>query len=156
VELLAEGCLQFGDINLKSSMKNEYRQTGKPANGYNPNETTSRKAEKWLKFLAESEGLHIQHAKNGGEKRIGKYKVDGYCGSKKRIYEFQGVFQWEVGAMRSDSVMRGITRYEVKWVGYEATTFEQIKYLYNCHNTVQAYLREKSLLKPLTQDNLST
>jgi hypothetical protein len=121
VELLAEGCLQFGDINLKSSMKNPldsgiqpfmtnltissycntlYRRNFMPkdsipwipANGYNPNEKTSRKAEKWLKFLAESEGLHIQHAKNGGEKKIGKYKVDGYCVAKKRIYEFQGMF----------------------------------------------------------------
>jgi hypothetical protein len=44
--------------------------------------------------------------------------------------------------MLSDNVMRGITRYEVKWVGYEATTFEQIKNLNNCHDTVQAYLRE--------------
>jgi hypothetical protein len=64
------------------------------------------------------------------------------------------LIQWEVEAILSDSVMRGVTRYEVKWVGYEATTFEQINNLNNCHDTVQAYLREKSLLKPLTQDNL--
>jgi len=64
------------------------------------------------------------------------------------------LIQWEVEALLSDSVIRGMTRYEVKWVGYEATTFEQIKNLNNCSDTVQAYLRKKSLLMPLTQDNL--
>ena len=119
VELLAEGCLRFGDINLKSSKKSLadpgiqpfmtnltissycntlYRRNFMPkdsipwipANGYNPNEKTSRKAEQWLRYLAECEGINIQHSKNGGEKKIGKYKVDGYCESEKRIYEFQG------------------------------------------------------------------
>ena len=64
------------------------------------------------------------------------------------------LIQWEVEAILSDSVIRGMTRYEVKWVGYEATTFEQIKNLNNCHDTVQSYLRKKTILMPLTQDNL--
>ena len=119
VELLAEGCLRFGDINLESSKKDPldpgihpfktnltissycntlFRRNFMPkdsipwipANGYNPNEKTSKKAEQWLKFLAVTEEIYIQHSKNGGEKKIGKYKVDGYCEAKKRIYEFQG------------------------------------------------------------------
>jgi hypothetical protein len=61
-----------------------------PANGYNPNEKTSIKADKWLKFISESEGVYIQHLKNGGEKKIENYKVDCFCEEKKKIYEFQG------------------------------------------------------------------
>ena len=34
---------------------------------------------KWMKFLSEKEfGIHIQHARNDGEKRIGNYKLDGF------------------------------------------------------------------------------
>ena len=63
-----------------------------PANGYNPQEKTSKKADQWLKYLAEKNNIIIQHAKNGGEKKIGKYKVDGFCESTKQIFEFQGNF----------------------------------------------------------------
>jgi hypothetical protein len=30
----------------------------------------------WIKFLSTTEGVCIQHARNGGEKEIGPYKVD--------------------------------------------------------------------------------
>jgi hypothetical protein len=48
------------------------------------------------------------------------------------------LIQWEVEVILSDSVIRGMTRYEVKWVDFVATKFEQIKNLNNCHDTVQA------------------
>jgi hypothetical protein len=32
----------------------------------------------WIKYLSTTEGVCIQHARNGGEKEIGPYKVDGY------------------------------------------------------------------------------
>ena len=32
----------------------------------------------WIKYLSTTKGVHIQHARNGGEKEIGHYKVDGY------------------------------------------------------------------------------
>ena len=41
-----------------------------PANGYNINEKTSKKADQWLKYISEKEGTYIQHAKNGGEKKL--------------------------------------------------------------------------------------
>lgn len=46
--------------------------------GYNPEQNQSIKAIKWLKYLAYTEDIHIQHAMNGGEKQIGPYPVDGY------------------------------------------------------------------------------
>ena len=62
--------------------------------------------------------------------------------------------QWEVEAILSDRKTRGKTFYEIKWVGYEQTTFEQLHNLNKCHDTLQEYLREKSLTKTLTHDNL--
>jgi len=119
VELLAAGCLLFGDSNKNASKMNSsdigidpflsnltissfcntlYRRNFMPedsipwipANGYNLNEKTSKKADQWLKYISEREGTFIQHSKNGGEKKIEKYKVDGFCESSKKIYEFQG------------------------------------------------------------------
>ena len=50
--------------------------------GYRHNEMQSIIALKWLKWVAEKEDLQIQHAGNGVEKQIGKYKVDGFYDNK--------------------------------------------------------------------------
>ena len=52
----------------------------------------SNMAIKWLSYEMESEDIHIQHVRNGGEKRIGKYSLDGYCEEYHTAYEFQGCF----------------------------------------------------------------
>ena len=39
----------------------------------------SHEALQWLSYTAEKEGIRIQHARNGGEKRVGNYYLDGYC-----------------------------------------------------------------------------
>ena len=36
--------------------------------------------------------IHIEHVRNGGEKRVGKYSLDGYCEEYHTAYEFQGCF----------------------------------------------------------------
>ena len=53
---------------------------------------TSNKAVKWLSWLAETEEIDIQHARNGGEKRVGNYSLDGYCQERNTAYEFHGCF----------------------------------------------------------------
>ena len=53
---------------------------------------TSNKAVKWLSWLAETEEIDIEHARNGGEKRIGGYSVDGFCQERNTVYEFHGCF----------------------------------------------------------------
>jgi hypothetical protein len=46
---------------------------------------------KWLKQISSERGLDIQHALNGGEVRIGQYKVDGQLRSDTRqLFEFYG------------------------------------------------------------------
>ena len=53
---------------------------------------TSNKAVKWLSWLAETEEIDIEHVRNGGEKRVGRYSLDGFCEERNTAYEFQGCF----------------------------------------------------------------
>lgn len=50
----------------------------------------SKKAIRWLNYIALKNNLYIQHAENEGEYKIGRYKVDGYCKENNTCYEFQG------------------------------------------------------------------
>ena len=52
----------------------------------------SNVAVKWLSYIKEKEDIHIQHVRNGGEKRVGRYSLDGYCEETHTAYEFQGCF----------------------------------------------------------------
>ena len=52
----------------------------------------SNMAVKWLSYEMERNDIHIQHVRNGGEKRVGKYSLDGYCEEYHTVYEFQGCF----------------------------------------------------------------
>ena len=52
----------------------------------------------WLKFISWKNNIFIQHAKNGGEKKLGNYRLDGYSEVNfngrliKTGYEFNGCF----------------------------------------------------------------
>ena len=46
----------------------------------------------WLSYISEKEDLYIQHVRNGGEKRVERYSLDGYCEETNTVYEFQGCF----------------------------------------------------------------
>ena len=52
----------------------------------------SNLAVKWLSYTMEENNIHIDHVRNGGEKRVGKYSLDGYCEEWHTAYEFQGCF----------------------------------------------------------------
>ena len=53
----------------------------------------SNMAVKWLSYVMEKEDIHIQHVRNGGEKRVnGRYSLDSYCKGTHTAYEFQGCF----------------------------------------------------------------
>ena len=52
----------------------------------------SNMAVKWLSYEMEKNDIHIHHVRNGGEKRVGKYSLDGYCEEYHTVYEFQGCF----------------------------------------------------------------
>ena len=46
----------------------------------------------WLSYISEKEDLYIEHVRNGGEKRVEPYSLDGYCEETNTAYEFQGCF----------------------------------------------------------------
>ena len=52
----------------------------------------SVEAIKWLSYTSEKEDIHIQHVRNGGEKRVGNYSLDGYCEETHTAYEYQGCY----------------------------------------------------------------
>ena len=52
----------------------------------------SHEALQWLSYMADKEGIHIQHHRNGGEKCVGPYSLDGYCEETHTAYEYQGCY----------------------------------------------------------------
>ena len=75
-----------------------------PDLGYNSNEKTSKKAILWLKYIAESNNIYIQHAKNIGEYQVGNYKVDGYDSTTNTAYEFHGcLFHGHLACYKPDT-----------------------------------------------------
>ena len=52
----------------------------------------SHEALQWLSYMTDKEGIHIQHHRNGGEKCVGSYSLDGYCEETHTAYEYQGCY----------------------------------------------------------------
>ena len=52
----------------------------------------SHEALQWLSYTADKEGIRMQHHRNGGEKRVGRYSLDGYCEETHTAYEYQGCY----------------------------------------------------------------
>ena len=46
---------------------------------------------KWMSYLAETNQIQIQHARNGREYHVGTYRVDRYAPSVNTIFEFHGM-----------------------------------------------------------------
>jgi hypothetical protein len=66
-----------------------------PAGGYTANNRYSKEALIWLLHMEQTDGCHIQHARNGREYRppeLPHYSVDGYCAETRTVYEFLGCY----------------------------------------------------------------
>ena len=54
----------------------------------------SRQSIAWLEYVAQADGIHIQHAEKGGERAIvlngRSYSVDGFCEDTNTIYQYHG------------------------------------------------------------------
>ena len=94
----AEGIDPFqGSITIASACNRVYRQLFLdedeiaiiPALGYYPGKQSAI-AGCWMEYISQTEGIHIQHAFNGGEARVLGRMVDGLCGNT--IYQFHGCF----------------------------------------------------------------
>lgn len=112
VVILRRAVLQFRDLYIEATGVDPYEQSATiasacmqvfrrkflgekmigivPNEGYRKKDRQSAMAIRWLMWVAHSRGIEIQHAKNQGEKRIGQYKVDGYCEALNKVFEFNG------------------------------------------------------------------
>ena len=61
-----------------------------PPCGYLPEQKQSVITLKMLAWMAQRDNIVVQHARNAGEKRIGKYLVDGYNEDTNTVWEIQG------------------------------------------------------------------
>ena len=63
---------------------------------YNKTDNYSKMSIIWLNYMSKAKNLNIQHALNGGEKKLTiddkTYKVDGFCEETNTVYEFYGCF----------------------------------------------------------------
>ena len=83
-----------------------------PANGYTPEHRQSIKALKWLKYVSERYEINILHSRNGGEKQICPYKVDGYRETEtgdRTVYKFHGCFRHGCQKVFSGSTTNHVT-----------------------------------------------
>lgn len=112
VDVLMKSCLKFRDmfieettvdpfensLTIASACNRVYRKLFLkrntigviPVNNYHPCDNQSAVAIKWLKWVSETEKIDIRHKLNGGEIKIGNYKVDGQSGNT--VYEFHGCY----------------------------------------------------------------
>ncbi|KAJ8018898.1 putative DNA polymerase [Holothuria leucospilota] len=110
VDLLRQGCIQFRKLFIEETAVDPFKECLTiastcmrvfrrnflkegtiaivPHQGYNPRYKQSVKALKWLRWIEQEEGIVIQHARQGGEKQIDHYRVDGFHGN--HVYEFYG------------------------------------------------------------------
>ena len=51
----------------------------------------SNLAIKWLSYTMQENNIHIDHVRNGGEKRVGKYSLDGYCEERMNFKDVFGM-----------------------------------------------------------------
>ena len=63
---------------------------------YSKTDNYSKMSIMWLNYMSKTKNLTIQHALNGGEKKLTiddkTYKVDGFCKETNIVYEFYGCF----------------------------------------------------------------
>jgi len=112
VDILRKASLKFRDLFLKTTgmdplenvtiagacmklFRTKYLKPNligfMPHNGYRFKDKQSKIALKWLRYFEKEHNIKIRTAENGQEKKIGGYKVDGYCpnfNDKPTIFEF--------------------------------------------------------------------
>ena len=89
----------------------------------------SNMAVKWLSYEMERNDIHIQHVRNGGEKRVGKYSLDGYCEEYHAAYEFQGCF------------------WHGKWCNVMNVDFEKMLMIFSLHRLPEMLYQGNSKLR---------
>ena len=121
----------------------------------------------WLNYISKTKNLNIQHALNGGEKKLtidGKtYKVDGFCKETNTVYEFYGCFwhgcqncykpniinsknQMDMGTLKDQTIEK---RENIKSAGYNHVSIYE--YQLNKNKDFQQFAKDfdQEIVEPL-------
>jgi len=90
-----------------------------PSNNYHPADNQSIMALKWIKWVSKTENINIRHKLNGGEVKIGSFKVDGLC--DKTVYEFHGCYWHGCPTCMKDRYRLTATQFLTAKEAYEKT-----------------------------------
>ena len=94
---------------------------------YCPKNKQSLFAHKWLSYTAEKNETYIQHARNGGEKRVGPYLLDGYHQETHTAYEVHGCFWHGCPRCYARDTVNRVNRKTMQEL--HCSTVEKIEYL---------------------------
>ncbi|WAR10239.1 hypothetical protein MAR_035315, partial [Mya arenaria] len=112
VDILRRCALRFRQDCIHITGVDPFKKSLIPSYGYNPAQVQSMKALQWLKYQSHAIDIRIQHARNGGEKVIGPYKVDGYyeANCQKVVLKFHGDFWHENPKMYVSSTLHPVSK----------------------------------------------
>jgi len=139
-----------------------------PNNGYHPGDNQSAMALKWLKWICKTEKINIRHKLNGGEVKVGKYKVDGIDG--KTIYEFHGCYWHGCPKCMKNRNHQTADKYLTAKEAYEKTVARktaleskgynvidmwecQFKHQIQCNADLKKFVTEVEIVEPLNPRN---
>jgi hypothetical protein len=66
-----------------------------PTGGYSANNRYSKKTLMWLLHKEQTDGCHIQYARNGLKyilPELAQYSADGYCAETQNVYKYLGCY----------------------------------------------------------------
>ena len=107
----------------------------------------SRAAISWLTYRAEQDGVHIEHALNGGERKVyGRFKADGFSAETNTVYEYYGDFWHGNPALYDSDYVNPISK---KRMGdlYDKTLQRRHEILALGYNLVEIWDSEWNLLR---------
>ena len=134
---------------------------------YSKTDNYSKMSIFWLNYMSKAKNLNIQHALNGGEKKLiiddKTYKVDGFCEETNTVYEFHGCFwhgcpncnnpniingknQMDMGTLNDQTIEK---RENVKSAGYKQVSIYECQL--NKNKDFQNFAKdfEQEIVEPL-------
>ncbi|CAG2185008.1 unnamed protein product [Mytilus edulis] len=110
-----------------------------PAQGYRPEEKHSVKAIQWIKYISQTKGVDIQHARNGREKIIDQYRVDGFYENsegEKIVLEYHGCFWHGCPTCYTQHTINTVNKLSMEDLYHQTmekkTYIEKQGYIYTC------------------------
>jgi len=108
-----------------------------PNNNYHPADNQSVIALQWIKWISKTQKINIRHKLNGGEVKIGSFKVDGLC--DKTVYEFHGCYWHGCPTCMKDRYRLTANQFLTAKEAYEKTIERKQALLSKGYNVVEIW-----------------